>query len=119
RDFRSLIPRRRPGRDEESVPPRKAEPISQSMRMLCLVALRSPEARERLAQPEMKELLALQSGWELLSAILAAGGGGGEAAFSAQLSAEDESELSALMLDPAPENAVVILEDCIAGLQRE
>ncbi len=122
KDFRAML--NAPRREAEKTTDPKSPVVkpNTTIRLLCLAALRSKEAREWLLAQSWRELLSNNPEADLLCKVLAGDFQPDETnsvnAFLPGLSSDEGAFLSSLLLDKLPPNALVVAQDCWRDLQR-
>jgi DNA primase len=123
-DFERLLPRQpRERRGEEESSRFQAGPTPpHDIAILCLLALRSEEAREFLQQQNWREALKQTPGAELLARILESELRANDAAslnaFMATLSPAEEGLVSSWLMQRMPGNAIEVAEQWWMGLRQ-
>jgi DNA primase len=123
-DFERLLPRQpRERRGEEESSRFQAGPAPpHDIAILCLLALRSEEAREFLQQQNWREALKQTPGAELLARILESELRANDAAslnaFMATLSPAEEGLVSSWLMQRMPGNAIEVAEQWWMGLRQ-
>ena len=123
-DFERLLPRQpRERRGEEESSRFQAGPAPpHDIAILCLLALRSEEAREFLQQQNWREVLKQTPGAELLARILESELRANDAAslnaFMATLSPAEEGLVSSWLMQRMPGNAIEVAEQWWMGLRQ-
>jgi DNA primase len=123
-DFERLLPRQpRERRGEEESSRFQAGPAPpHDIVILCLLALRSEEAREFLQQQNWREALEQTPGAELLARILESELRANDAAslnaFMATLSPEEEGLVSSWLMQRMPGNTIEVAEQWWMGLRQ-
>ena len=123
-DFERLLPRQpRERRGEEESSRFQAGPAPpHDIAILCLLALRSEEAREFLQQQNWREALEQTPGAELLARILESELRANDAAslnaFMATLSPAEEGLVSSWLMQRMPGNAIEVAEQWWMGLRQ-
>jgi DNA primase len=123
-DFERLLPRQpRERRGEEESSRFQAGPAPpHDIAILCLLALRSEEAREFLQQQNWREALKQTPGAELLARILESELRANDAAslnaFMAALSPAEEGLVSSWLMQRMPGNAIEVAEQWWMGLRQ-
>lgn len=123
-EFEKLLPKQARGRlaEGESRPVEPRPAPGHNVAMLCLLALRSKEAREFLLQQNWREVLEETAGAELLIRILESDLRTDDAAslnaFMATLGPVDEALVSAWLLQRLPANALEVVEQWWMGLRQ-
>jgi DNA primase len=123
-DFERLLPKQsRERRGEEESSRFQAGPAPpHDIAILCLLALRSEEAREFLQQQNWREALEQTSGAELLARILESELRANDAAslnaFMATLSPVEEGLVSSWLMQRMPGNAIEVAEQWWMGLRQ-
>ncbi len=123
-DFERLLPRQaRERRGEEESSRFQAGPAPpHDIAILCLLALRSEEAREFLQQQNWREALEQTPGAELLARILKSELRANDAAslnaFMATLSPAEEGLVSSWLMQRMPGNAIEVAEQWWMGLRQ-
>ena len=123
-DFERLLPRQpRERRGEEELSRFQAGPAPpHDIAILCLLALRSEEAREFLQQQNWREALEQTPGAELLARILESELRANDAAslnaFMATLSPAEEGLVSSWLMQRMPGNAIEVAEQWWMGLRQ-
>ncbi len=121
-DFASLLPRPQPARAPQAVSRIVASAPRHEIAMLCLLALRDVAARDYLLAQDWPDVVKETPGSEMLARILQAGLHPDNPAslnlFMSTLSAEEESLVSAWVLQKLPPNADKVARDWWQGLRQ-
>lgn len=108
-------------RDAERSAPVQEVKLTEAARLLCRLAIVSPEAREWMRSRPEKAVQAFGGGFRLLDALLDSGvaleSPAAFAGFCAMLPSDQESALAGLRLGKPPENPVAIVEEAWRGLR--
>ena len=121
-DFANLLPKSSRARAPQAAPRRVAPAPRHEIAMLCLLALRSPEARAFLGAQEWEEVLNETPGSELLARILGSELRADDPAslnrFMASLAPEEESLVSGWLLQKVPADAPAVAREWWYGLRQ-
>jgi DNA primase len=121
-DFASLLPRPQPARAQQTASRIVASAPRHEIAMLCLLALRDVAARDYLLAQDWPDVVKETPGSEMLARILQAGLHPDNPAslnlFMSTLSAEEESLVSAWILQKLPPNADKVARDWWQGLRQ-
>jgi len=121
-DFANLLPKAPRTRTPEAVPRAVAPAPRHEIAMLCLLALRSPEARSWLQAQEWREVAKETPGSEMLTRILESDLRPEDPAsinrFLAKLPAGEESLVSGWLLQKVPVNAEEVAREWWHGLRQ-
>ena len=126
RDFEALlkkpVPDRGFAREEERIRMQPLAAPRHDVAMLCLLALRDPEAREFLLNEDWREVLAQTPDAEMLARILESDLRPEDAAsinvFMVSLRPEEEALVSSWLLQRVPPNAAAVARDWWSGLRQ-
>jgi DNA primase len=121
-DFANLLPKAPRARAPESAPRAVAAAPRHEIAMLCLLALRSPEARAWLQKQEWREVVSETPGSEMLARILESDLPTDDPAamsrFLTKLPAAEESLVSGWLLQKVPANAEEVAREWWHGLRQ-
>jgi hypothetical protein len=121
-DFANLLPKTPRARTPEAAPRTVAPAPRHEIAMLCLLALRNPEARAWLQAQEWQEVMKETPGSELLARILESDLRPDDSAsvnrFLASLPAGEESLVSGWLLQKVPSNAEAVARAWWHGLRQ-
>ncbi|HEY3601350.1 MAG TPA: DNA primase [Chthoniobacterales bacterium] len=121
-DLTNILPKTARDRRPETVPRRIAPAPRHEIAMLCLLALRSPEARAYLQAQDWRETVNETPGSEMLARIIENDLRPNDAVslnlFMSKLSAEEESLVSGWLLQKVPANAEAVAREWWQGLRQ-